>query len=91
MSDSARADRAVAIIAAAGHDLNDNLMVAAGEIYAALEKQTADNPLRPYLVDACAAVDRACAIATLLVTWAARAGAKTPKASLEYLVDDGTR
>jgi hypothetical protein len=86
MSDSPKADRAMAIMAAAGHDLNNHLMVAGGELAEALARLPADNPLRPYLLGSRTAIERCCSIAALLVACAARAGAEKPQASLEYLV-----
>jgi hypothetical protein len=75
----------MAIMAAAGHDLNNNLMVAAGEIDEALKKLPSDDPLRLYILNARTAVEQCCAIAALLGNCAARAGAGKPHASFEYL------
>ena len=90
MSDSPKADRAMAIMAAAGHDLNNHLMVAGGELAEALARVPADDPLRPYLLGSLTAVERCCSIAALLVDCASRAGAEKLHASFEVLVEKET-
>ena len=65
-------DRAMTILAAAGHDLNNELTMVLGGIFEALAKLQPDDPARADLVETRDAAQRCCAMAVAMLAVAAR-------------------
>lgn len=80
-------ERTLAILAVAGHDLNNHLTVSSGCIAEALDAMEFDDPSREYLVQAKAATERCSIISLAMTTFAAQNGAKRPDASFNFLID----
>lgn len=82
-----KSERALTILAVAGHDLNNELMVVSGGIVEALAKLPDDDPARTYLLEARDAAQRCCTMAQAMVVFAARHGAQKPAATFNYLIE----
>ncbi|MGD0869098.1 MAG: hypothetical protein ABSB88_06075 [Bryobacteraceae bacterium] len=81
------ATRARAVAAACGHDLNNELTIIFAGIAECIEMADADDPIRPFLLEMRAAAQRCAWKASGLLNFAARGGGRSPRSSMETLID----
>jgi signal transduction histidine kinase len=84
-----RADRAVTLLAVAGHELNDELTVVVTGISEALARLEPGHAARPFLLDIRAAAQRCCWKTSAMLSYASRKGARQTPAPLEDLLAQG--
>jgi hypothetical protein len=86
------ADRICAVAAAAAHDLNDELTVILSSVAAMRRELEAGDPGREQLVELQAAAQRCAWIASGLLNFSARKGARPSAATFERMAEeDGLR
>ena len=83
-----RADRAVAVAAAAAHDLNDDLTVILTAVTTALRHLEPRHPARALLTDLQSAAQRCAWTASTLLDFTARRGARPSAATAARLAED---
>jgi len=86
-----RADRAVAVAAAAAHDLNDELTVILSSVTDSLRGLDPGHPVRPLLLELRSAAQRCAWTASGLLNFTARRGARPSAVTLERLVAEERR
>lgn len=86
-----RTDRAVAVAAAAAHDLNDELTVILSSVTASLRALEPQHPARRLLLDLQGAAQRCAWKASSLLNYTARRGARPSAATFERLIADDRR
>jgi hypothetical protein len=83
-----RADRAVAVAAAAAHDLNDDLTVILTAVADSLRALPPGHPTRAHLLDLRAAAQRCAWTASTLLNFSARRGARPSAATAHRLTQE---
>jgi len=86
-----RPDRAVALAAAAAHDLNEELTVILTSVTASLRALDPHHPARTLLLDLQSAAQRCAWKASGLLNFTARRGARPSAATFERLVEEDRR
>jgi hypothetical protein len=86
-----RADRTVAVAAAAAHDLNDDLTVILSTVTDSLRALDPAHPARPLLLELRSAAQRCAWTASGLLNFTARRGARPSCVTLERLVAEERR
>ena len=86
-----RSDRAVAVAAAAAHDLNDDLTIILTSVTDSLRSLDPQHPARPFLLDLRSAAQRCAWTASGLLNFTARRGARPSAATLDGLVAEERR
>ena len=84
-----KADRAVTLVAIAGHDLNEELTVVITGIAEALARLEPNHPAQPFLLDVRDAAQRCAWKTSAMLNYAARNGARPNAAPLERLLSQG--
>ena len=85
------AGRALAVTAAAAHDLNDELTVILSSVGESLMGLEADHPARFFLLEARAAIQRCAWKTSRLLAYGARHGARRAATPMEALIDSESR
>lgn len=83
--------RALAVAAAAAHDLNDELTVILTSVTDSLRALDPHHPARPLLLDLRRAAQRCAWKASGLLNYTARRGARPSAASLDRLIEEDRR
>jgi hypothetical protein len=86
-----RADRAVAVAAAAAHDLNDDLTVILTSVADSLRALDPQHPVHPLLLELRSAAQRCAWTASGLLNFTARRGARPSAATFDRLVAEERR
>ena len=82
-----RKDRAIAVAAAAAHDINEEMMIICNSTWACMQLLEPGHPARVLLYDLSAAAQRCIWKTTALLNYSTREGAYPVNASLENLVE----
>ena len=80
-------DRALAVAAACGHELNNELTILFSAIEEAILATDAQHPAMVELAEARSAAQRCAWKAAGLLNFANRSGGRVPRARMEYLID----
>jgi len=83
---TSRPDRAGAVVAAAAHDLNDELTIIFSSLTTSLAALDAAHPAREFLLEARSAAQRCAWKASGLLSYSHRRGARPSATSLEALL-----
>jgi hypothetical protein len=86
-----RTERAVAVAAAAAHDLNDDLTIILTGVTAFVRVAGRDHPALPLLLEMQSAAQRCAWTASALLNFSARRGARPSAATASRLIDDDRR